>query len=283
MQPAIDSYETPTVQRVRGLRFVSVSAISILVVLALCAIFAPLVAPYDPNDTDVSNTLAPMSWSHPFGTDSVGRDVLARLIFGARTSLVAIVITLVVAAGFGAIPGLLAGYFRGPLDSVLSKMSDTIMAFPPLVFAISIVAVLGPGLANAMIAVGLLYVPRFFRLMRASALDERSKAYVEAAKVSGTSGVAVVFRHLLPNALSPLVIQLGFAAGLAIIAEASLSFLGLGVQPPTASWGNMVSQSLRHLETQPHLIIVPGVVVTLAVLSINIVGNSLRDRWGRDG
>ena len=256
---------------------------SILAILLVSAIFAPFVAPYEPNDTNVSNTLAPMSWSHPLGTDSVGRDVLSRIIFGARTSFIAIVISLAVAAGLGAIPGLLAGYFGGPLDSVLSKVSDTITAFPPLVFAIAIVAVLGTGLTNAMFAVGILFVPRFFRLMRASALDERVKAYVEAARVSGTSGFGVVFRHLLPNALSPLVIQLGFSAGLAIIAEASLSFVGLGVQPPTASWGNMVSQSLPYLETKPHLIIAPGAVVTLAVLSINIVGNSLRDRWGRDG
>jgi ABC-type dipeptide/oligopeptide/nickel transport system permease subunit len=249
----------------------------------LCAAFAPLIAPYDPNDTNPSSALAPMSWSHWFGTDSVGRDAFSRIIFGARTSLVAIVITLVVAAGLGVVPGLIAGYYRGPIDALMMKLSDAITAFPPLVFAIAIVAVLGTSLTNAMLAVGVLLVPRFFRLMRAVALELREKAFVEAAKASGTSRLGIVFRHLLPNALSPLVVQLGFTAGLAIIAESSLSFVGLGSQPPTASWGNMVSQALPYLEDNPHLIIVPGVVVTLAVLSFNMLGNTLRDRWGRDG
>jgi peptide/nickel transport system permease protein len=266
----------------RAQRAVRWTGFGILGGLVLCAVFAPLIAPYAPDEVDLFATLSGPSRDHLLGTDNLGRDVLSRLIFGARTSLFAAALAVLLAAGIGVIPGMIAGYFRGAADAVVMRIADTIMAFPSLILAIAIVGVLGPSLTNAMIAVGILIAPRFLRLMRGVTMTVRNQAFMEAAQLAGRSNARILFSHVLPNTLSPLTTQLAFTAGIAILAESSLSFVGLGAQAPTASWGSMVSSAVPFMETTPLLIIAPGVVIALAVLSFNIVGDAIRDSWGRE-
>lgn len=269
-------------RRSRGALVVQWTGFGLLFLLIFCAVFASWIAPYSPTEVDLFNTLTGPSAQHPLGVDNLGRDVLSRIIYGARTSLLAAGQASLIAAALGIVPGLAAGYFGGIVEAIIMRIADTVMAFPPLILAIGIVGVLGPGLTNAMIAVGILIAPRFLRLARGVTLSLRHQTFVEAARVGGTSNTRIVFGHILPNTLSPLTIQLAFTAGIAILAEASLSFIGLGAQAPTASWGSMVSDAVPFMEPQPLLIIVPGIVIALAVLSFNIIGDAIRDRWGRD-
>ena len=187
-----------------------------------------------------------------------------------------------IAALLGVIPGMIAGYYGGWVEAIIMRIADTIMAFPALILAIAIVGALGPGLTNAMIAVGILIAPRFLRLMRGVTMALRDQTFVEAARTSGQSNLRIVFSHILPNTLSPLTIQLAFTAGVAILSESSLSFISLGAQAPAASWGSMVANAVPFMEESPLLIIAPGAVIALAVLSFNVIGDTIRDRWGRD-
>jgi peptide/nickel transport system permease protein len=250
--------------------------------LIVCAIAAPWVAPHDPIKTSFYSTLSGPSAEHWLGTDNLGRDVLSRLIFGARTSLYAAAVAVILAAGIGVIPGMAAGYFRGVTEAVIMRVADTIMAFPSLILAIAIVGVLGPNLTNAMIAVGILVAPRFLRLMRGVTMAIRNQPYIEAAQLAGRSHLQILFGHVLPNTLSPLSIQLAFTAGVAILAESSLSFVGLGAQAPTPSWGSMVASAIPFMERTPLLIFAPGAVIALAVLSFNIIGDTIRESWGKE-
>lgn len=281
---ASDVIETPF-RRFRR-RFVqrrpALVALGFIVIMVLIAIFAPLVAPFDPLEQDLRNTLQGPSSEHWLGTDELGRDVLSRMIFGARVSLLAAVQAVGIALVLGVPPGLVAGYFGGRIDTAVSRINDTVMSFPPLLLAIAIVGVFGPNLRNAMLAVGIIFAPRFLRLMRASVMAVKEETFIEASRSIGTSTWRILRTRVLPNALSPMVVQISLSLGFAMLAEASLSFLGLGVQPPEASWGAMVGRAYRFLDQSPTLVIFPGLAIVLAVLAFNVLGDGLRDSVGRE-
>lgn len=269
-------------RRFRRQRIV-VAASVFVIFLAAVAVFAPWLAPADPNGQNLYGTLlGPGADGYPLGTDTFGRDVFSRLIFGARISLLAAVQAVAVALTLGVLPGLAAGYLGGRADRWITRASDAVMAFPPLILAVAIVGARGPGLGNAMFAVGVVFAPRFLRLVRASVLGVREETYIEAAHSIGTSHWRIVRVHVFPNILSPLIIATSLAAGFAMLSEAALSFLGLGVQPPDASWGSMLKEGFSVMETAPWLVVFPGIVIALTVLSCNIIGDGIRDSVGRE-
>ncbi len=257
-------------------------ALGFLCTISVVAILAPVVAPYDPAKQDLNNVLGLPSATHLLGTDENGRDSLSRVIYGARIGLLASLEAVGIAVLLGVIPGLLAGYLGGWVDMVVMRIAEGLMSFPHLLLAIAIVGVLGPGLQNAMLAVGITMSPRFCRLVRGSVLSAREEVYVEAARSIGCSTPRILRMHLLPNVLSPLIVQISLVAATSMLIEASLSFLGLGVVPPDASWGSMLSRAARFAGRQPFLAIPPGVMITLTVLSFNVLGDGIRDSLGRE-
>ncbi len=258
-------------------RPVAVVGLVVIVLFIGVAIFAPLIAPYDPIATSWTAIRKAPSLAHWMGTDEDGRDVLSRVIFGARASLLAGVVSVLIAAGIGVPAGLLAGFAGGWIDMVLSRIVDAMLACPFLILAIALAAFLGPNLTNAMIAIGVSTAPRFMRVTRAATLDASSNEYVEAARAIGNPPWRVAVRHVLPNIVPPIMVQGTLAIAAAIIAEASLSFLGLGQQPPDPSWGSMLNSAQRFLSQAPWLAVFPGLGIFLAVLSFNLVGDGLRD------
>jgi peptide/nickel transport system permease protein len=241
------------------------------------AVFAPLVAPYDPVATSWSLIRKAPSAAHWMGTDENGRDVLSRVIYGARASLLAGVVSVLIAAGIGVPVGLLAGFAGGKVDAVIGRLVDAMLACPFLILAIALAAFLGPSLGNAMIAIGVSAAPVFVRVARGATMDAATNEYVEAARALGNPAWRVAIRHILPNIVPPVMVQATLAIAAAIIAEASLSFLGLGQQPPAPSWGSMLNSAQRFLTQAPWLAIFPGLAIFLAVLSFNLVGDGLRD------
>lgn len=260
----------------------AVGALIFLVVLVLIAIFAPVVAPHDPDANNLRSVFAPPSLDHPLGTDQNGRDTLSRLIFGARVSLLAAVQAVAVAIALGLIPGLIAGYFGRWVDTALMRLTDAILTFPPLLLAMAIVGVLGPGLTNAMMAVGIVFAPRFARLVRGLVLSVREETYIEASKTIGTSTSRILRRHVLPNIMSPIIVQISLALGFAMLAEAALSFLGLGVTPPQSSWGSMLQNAYRTISRDTFAAIPPGMAIMFTVLAFNLLGDGIRDSLGRE-
>jgi peptide/nickel transport system permease protein len=258
-------------------RPVAVAGLVVIVLFIAVAILAPLIAPYDPIATSWTAIRKAPSVVHWMGTDENGRDVLSRVMFGARASLMAGVVSVLIAAGIGVPAGLLAGFAQGWIDAVLSRIVDAMLACPFLILAIALAAFLGPNLTNAMIAIGVSTAPRFMRVARAATLDASSNEYVEAARAIGNPGWRVAVRHVLPNIVPPVLVQGTLAIAAAIIAEASLSFLGLGQQPPAPSWGSMLNSAQRFLEQAPWLAVFPGLAIFLVVLSFNLVGDGLRD------
>jgi peptide/nickel transport system permease protein len=258
-------------------RPVAVAGLAIIVVFVVVAVFAPVLAPYDPIATSWTAIRKAPSLAHWMGTDENGRDVLSRVIFGARASLMAGVVSVLIAGAIGVPTGLLAGFSGGWVDSVLSRITDAMLACPFLILAIALAAFLGPNLTNAMIAIGVSTAPRFMRVARAATIDASSNDYVEAARAIGNPGWRVAVRHILPNIVPPVLVQGTLAIAAAIIAEASLSFLGLGQQPPDPSWGSMLNSAQRFLEQAPWLAVFPGLAIFLVVLSFNLVGDGLRD------
>jgi peptide/nickel transport system permease protein len=255
----------------------AVIGLAVLVVFVLVAALAPLVAPYDPIATSWTAIRKAPSWAHWMGTDQNGRDVLSRVIFGARSSLLAGVISVLIAAGIGVPAGLAAGFAGGWVDAVLSRVVDAMLACPFLILAIALAAFLGPSLGNAMIAIGVTYCPQFMRVSRAATLDAASNEYVEAARALGNPAWRVALRHIAPNILPPVLVQATLASAVAILAEAALSFLGQGQQPPAPSWGSMLNEAQQFLTQAPWLAVFPGVAIFLCVLSFNLVGDGLRD------
>jgi ABC-type dipeptide/oligopeptide/nickel transport system permease subunit len=243
----------------------------------LLAVFAPLVAPYDPLKQDLGNLLASPSPEHLLGTDNVGRDILARVIWGARVSLIAGAGSVALAVTVGCVLGLLAGYWRGAVDDVVMRVIDAVLSFPALVLALALGAMLGPGLGSVLIALGVVYTPAFARLMRGQVLTIRTREYVYAARLLGAPDWRVLQRHVLPNAATPVVIQASLTVAFAILAEASLSFLGLGVRPPEPSWGGMINAGRGYLQQAPWLVFGPGAALFLTVLGLNFVGDAVRD------
>jgi peptide/nickel transport system permease protein len=248
-----------------------------LMFVVLTAALAPWVAPADPTRPDFTGLLQPPSREHLMGTDDLGRDELSRVIHGARTSLLAGMVSVGIAVCVGLPLGLVSGYYRGRLDASLMRLTDALQSFPLLVLALAIAAVLGAGLTKAMIAIGIVFTPGFIRLSRAQVLSERERTYVEAARAQGAPDARIVRYHILPNSLSPVLVQASLAMAAAITAEAALSFLGLGTQPPTPSWGSMLNIAQAYLTKAPWLALWPGLAIFVTVLALNLVGDGLRE------
>jgi peptide/nickel transport system permease protein len=255
----------------------AVIGLIVIVTFILLALFAPLIAPYDPIASSWSLVRKPPSAAHWFGTDELGRDVLTRVIYGARASLMAGVISVGIALGIGVPFGLLAGYRGGFVDGLISRITDAMLACPFLILAIALAAFLGPSLSNAMIAIGVSATPIFIRLTRAQVMNVKVEDYVEAARAVGNPPWRIVVVHILPNVMPALLVQATLSIAAAIIAEAALSFLGLGQQPPAPSWGSMLNSAQRFLTSAPWMALWPGLGIFLVVLSFNLVGDGLRD------
>jgi peptide/nickel transport system permease protein len=255
---------------------VALGVVAFFIVLAL---LAGGIAPYDPVATSWSAVRKAPSAAHWFGTDEIGRDVLSRVIWGTRASLLAGVVSVSISLAFGVPIGLTAGYFGGWIDALISRMTDAMLACPFLILAIALAAFLGPSLTNAMIAIGISATPIFIRLTRAQVLHVKVEDYVEAARAVGNSHLRIALRHILPNIVPPLIVQATLAVAAAIIAEAALSFLGLGQQPPAPSWGSMLNTAKNYIDNAPWMAIWPGLSIFLLVLSFNLLGDGLRDAF----
>lgn len=255
----------------------AVLGLAVIVLFIVLAVFAPLLVPYDPIATSWSLVRKPPSLQHWFGTDELGRDVLARVVFGARASLLAGVISVGIALAIGVPLGLVAGYRGGFIDGLISRITDAMLACPFLILAIALAAFLGPSLGNAMIAIGVSATPIFIRLTRGQVMSVKVEDYVEAARAMGNPRWRIALVHILPNILPALLVQATLSIAAAIIAEAALSFLGLGQQPPAPSWGSMLNAAQRFLTSAPWMAIWPGLAIFMVVLSFNLVGDGLRD------
>jgi peptide/nickel transport system permease protein len=258
------------------MRLARVGGALVLLVL-IAAVFASVATPYSPTQQDITNLLRPPSPTHPLGTDELGRDTLTRVMFGAQASLEVGIIAVGISLFLGSALGLVAGYLRGPTDAMLMRIMDGLLALPTLVLALAITAMLGPSLNNAMVAIGITGVPLFARLVRGQVLAVREQDFVQAARSLGAGHVRMIGRHILPNVSSPIVVQASLAMPAAILAEAGLSFLGLGVQPPTPSWGGMLNTAKGYLQQDAWLAVAPGVAIFLTVLGFNFLGDALRD------
>ncbi len=272
-----------TLQRRRMLRRFTHRPIAVVgfvgvVIAVLVAILAPWIAPYDPAAMDYSSILVPpLTAGHPLGTDDLGRDLLSRMIVGSRASLEAGVFSTLLAMVIAVPIGLSAGYFRGWLDPIVSRLTDVVLAFPFLILAVGLAAILGPSLTNATIALAIGQLPAFIRISRGEALGLREQDYVQAAVVNRVPHRAIMLRHILPNSLSPLVVQATVAIPGSIIGAAVLSFLGLGVQPPTPAWGTMISEAQNYVSQAGWFAVLPGAAIALTTLSFNLFGDGLRD------
>jgi peptide/nickel transport system permease protein len=271
--------ETPLRRTWRRLRRhrAAMLGLVIIVVVTLAAIFAPFLSPYDPAMQSWSDIRTPPSATHWFGTDELGRDIFARVVYGARASMLAGVISVAIAIAIGVPLGVAAGYLGGKVDVVISRVADAMLACPFLILAIALAAFLGPSLTNAMIAIGITATPVMVRLTRGQVLSVKAQEYVEAARSVGNSHWRTAFRHILPNVTPALIVQATLTLATAITSEASLSFLGLGQQPPAPSWGAMLNSAQRSLSDAPWLAIWPGAMIFITVFSFNLVGDGLRD------
>ncbi len=248
----------------------------VIVLLIVAATFGPLAA-QDPNEIHLDETLSGPSPQHLFGTDQLGRDVLSRILFGARLSLVIGLVVVVISGTAGTMFGLASGYFRGFADSIIMRITDVAMAFPTLLLALLIAAVLGPGLFQTMVAVGVAHIPRFLRIARASTLSVAAREFVLAARSLGAHDWRIIRLHVLPNSLAPLIVEATLLIATSILSAASLSFLGLGINPPTPEWGNMLSDGRAYMSVAPHVVTFPGVSILITILGFNLLGDGLRD------
>ncbi|MES1931950.1 oligopeptide/dipeptide ABC transporter transmembrane protein [Salinisphaera shabanensis T35B1] len=261
---------------------IAMAALIVLLIMIGMALAAPIIAPYSPDAIDVVNRLSGPSGAHWLGTDSLGRDTFSRIIYAGRASLFAATFAVAVAAILGVPSGLIAGYFGGWIDWVAGRVADVLMTFPALILAVAIIASTGPGLVKAMTAIGLVYAPRLFRIVRSAALSVRAETYIEASVSIGTPAATIIFRRVLPNILSPLLVQISLLLASALLAEAALSLLGLGVIPPTPSWGNMLGRGFPEIRSTPGLVFWPGLAIAIATLAFNLIGDGLRDALGRE-
>jgi peptide/nickel transport system permease protein len=282
--PAIAAAHEPVRRRpvailelVRRNRGVVVGA-AMVAILFLIALLSPVISPHDPIAVSPDNSyLPPLQPGHVLGTDELGRDQLSRVLWGARVSLPVAFVAVGVGLVVGGLIGMLSGYAGGVTDLLLMRFVDALLAFPGLILAIAIVAALGPSLQNAMIAIGIVAVPVYARLVRAVVLQLKQMEFVTATRALGASPLRLIFAHLIPNLLNPVIVQVSLSAGFAILAEATLSFLGLGAQPPTPDWGQMINTGRTFLNNDPWLAIVPGVAISITVYAFNLLGDSLRD------
>jgi len=250
---------------------------AVLIAALAVALAAPVLAPYDPYAQDLGSALQAPGRAHLLGTDNVGRDVLSRVIWGTRVSLVAGFVSVAIAALAGSLLGIAAGYSGGRVDGLVMRVMDAVLSFPPLVLALALGAVLGAGLTGVLIALGVVYTPTFARLMRGQVLTVKARDYVEAARALGAPAWRIAWQHVLPNAAAPIVVQASLSVAFAILAEASLSFLGLGIQPPGASWGSMINAGRGYLQQAPWIVFGPGAALFVTVVGLNFVGDAIRD------
>ena len=256
---------------------IAMLGLTIISILVIVAIFAPVLAPYDPLKTDVIQRLKAPSGAHLLGTDDLGRDILSRIIYGSRISIQVGVISVSLALVLGVTLGVLAGYYGGWIDNLVMRLIDIMLAFPSILLAIVIMAMLGPQLSNAMIAIGFVNLPRFARIVRSSVLSVKEEEYVSAAQSLGSSDFRIITKHILPNCLAPLTVQSTLSIATAILEAAGLSFLGLGAQPPTPEWGAMLSSGRSAIQIAPWVVAFPGLAIMITVLGFNLFGDGLRD------
>jgi peptide/nickel transport system permease protein len=254
-----------------------VAASIIIVLMILMAVLAPLISPYSPIDQDLNNTLSQPSEAHWLGTDSIGRDLLSRIIYGSQASLSVGLVSTLIAGSIGMALGLIAGSLGGWVDNVISRILDAMMSIPLIIMAMFLGSVLGKGLGNIMLSVGIVMIPSYARLTRGQVISIKQRDFVTAGKIGGASRFQNAIRHILPNCISPNIVLMTMNLGIAILVEASLSFLGMGINPPTPSWGGMVSDGYRFLNSIPLLSIAPGLFVMATVWSFNVAGDALRD------
>lgn len=252
------------------------ASLGFLVLLFALSLLAPVIAPYSPTAQDVNNMLLPPDNRHLMGTDDLGRDVFSRLIYGAPATVYASFLAVGVAILLGVPVGLVAGFMGGWIDDIISRFIDTLLSFPAIVLAIAVTGALGIGLTNGMIAVGIVFSPQLARLVRAQTLIVKQELYVDAARVFGAGIPRLLWRHVVPNAIQPVIVQVTLLLAVALLAEASLSFLGLGVQPPNPSWGGMLARAYHYMEIAPDQMYAPGIAILLTALSFNALGESLR-------
>jgi peptide/nickel transport system permease protein len=286
-EPAAAIFRPSTIRPVRGRRWAVLRqaartrlgplGVVVMLIAIMVALLAPAISPYDPLKQDLGNTLARPDRAHLMGTDNIGRDVLSRVIWGTRVSLMAGFGSVALAMVTGGLLGLLAGYAGGRTDGLVMRLMDAVLSFPPLVLALALGAVLGAGLTGVVIALGVVYTPTFARLMRGQVLTITTRDYVEAARALGAPGWRIAWHHVLPNAAAPIVIQASLSVAFAILAEASLSFLGLGIQPPGASWGSMINAGRGYLQQAPWIVFWPGAALFVTVVGLNFVGDAVRD------
>jgi len=255
----------------------TVIGLSIIFLAIIVAIFAPFIVPYDPVEPNYSETLQPPSLEHPFGTDEFGRDVFSRVLYGTRYALLVGIGVVMIEAVIGVTLGTIAGYFGGKIDNIIMRIVDVFLSIPTLVLAIALAAALGGGLKNVIIAAGLIMWVGFARLVRSEVLKIKQELYIEAAKAMGISDLKIIFRHIIPNALSPIIVYTTLSMPSAILISAALGFLGLGVQPPTPEWGVMVSEGKEFLDTGWWVSVFPGLAIFMLSMAFNIVGDGLRD------
>jgi ABC-type dipeptide/oligopeptide/nickel transport system permease subunit len=274
-----DAYRNPRAQIWRRFKRYrpAVFGLAFILLLVLMAIFAKWIVPYNPEAVNTKLRGAPPSWDHWLGNDDIGRDILSRLIYGTRIALIVGIGATSIAVTIGVLIGATAGYFGGKVDFALSRLIDTLMAFPLLALLLTLSTVFGPSLRNVVIVIGCIVWASYARVVRAEVLSLRERDYILAARAIGTPDRQIITRHLIPNALGPVIILASLAVGGIIILESALSFLGLGVQRPTASWGTMLSDGRDYLRNYPHIAIAPGVAIALTVLAFNLVGDGLRD------
>ncbi|MFO1139117.1 MAG: ABC transporter permease subunit [Paracoccus sp. (in: a-proteobacteria)] len=261
----------------------AVAGLVVFVLLVLTAVFAPLIAPHDPTEQFRDALLVPPFWEQGgradflLGTDAVGRDMLSRLIYGAQYSLFIGIVVVAIALTGGIVIGLVAGFYGGWVDSVIMRVMDVVLAFPSLLLALVLVAILGPGLTNAMIAIAIVYQPHFARLTRAAVMSEKAREYVSAARVAGASNLRLMFRTILPNCLAPLIVQATLSFSSAVLDSAALGFLGMGAQPPASEWGTMLAEAREFILRAWWVVTFPGLAILISVLAINLMGDGLRD------
>ncbi|MCC6175736.1 MAG: ABC transporter permease [Chloroflexi bacterium] len=270
------SYFWSAVRRFFARRLVVVGVV-LVSILVLLGGFGRFIAPYNPLAQDLVNVLAPPTMRHLLGTDELGRDILSRLLWGSSVSLQVGIAAVLVASIPGVVVGLVVAYRGGWLDSVVMRMLDGLMAMPSLILALTIVAVLGPNIVNVIVAIAVTSFPHYARLVRGQVLAAREYDYILAVRSVGARDARIMFRHLLPNVISPVLVQASLGVGFAIMAEAGLSFLGVGVQPPTPTWGTMIQVGFQYLEVAPWLVMAPGVLIFMAVLGFNLLGDGLRE------
>ena len=271
-----ESQFVAVMKRLKRNRFAMIG-LFVIIFLLLVAAFADVLAPYGYAEQDLANTFQSPSWEHPCGTDKLGRDIFSRLIYGARESLTIGFMSVIFAALIGMVIGAIAGYYGGFLDNLLMRFLDIYQSIPFILLSMVLVSALGPSTVNTIIALSVSSIPIFARILRSSIMTCRDQEYVEAAIATNANDFEIIFKHVLPNAISPLIVQVTMSLGMSILAASTLSFLGLGAQPPSPEWGTMISEGRNYLRNYPYLAMFPGLAIMIAVLSFNLLGDGLRD------